>query len=195
MEKSIKSEAPKSGIELISEKQARARAKGRTVSSDAYNNWNNQLGKAAALLLCNSEDDDLRVPVLYELAQAELFGWDMGLFKSMLAKPYRERTLIAGSLIASELDRFIYNDQQRENMDEQQREYDNQMKLKDQIRKAVVLDNEETAVEDLVIITQEYADKLAIGFGLWLNRQPSFETIGVPGKVLLERYKQYILEK
>lgn len=126
MEKSIKSEAPKTGIELISDKQARARAKGRTVESDAYNNWDNQLGKAAALLLSNSENDPSMVPILYEMAQIELFGWDMSLFKEMLSKPYRERTLIAGSLVASELDLFIYNDQQeRENMDDQQREYNN----------------------------------------------------------------------
>ena len=89
----------KSGIELIAEERREQIEKhGRTIEKDVAENDFNQLENAAIMLLggYTYEDELNRTP----------FKWDDKIWEHMLSKPKKERFIIAGALIAAEIDRI-----------------------------------------------------------------------------------------
>ena len=83
------------GIELIAkERQEQIEKHGRTIEQDVQLNTVGQLG-FAVVSLC-SGNFNKQCPV----------GWDKGIWMKMIAKPYAERLVIAGALIAAEIDRL-----------------------------------------------------------------------------------------
>ena len=93
----------KTGIELIAEEREEHFSKhNRTIFGDVLCNPNCQLSFAAALLSCptperySNEENDYACPE----------GWEGGKWEYMIRKPYRERLIIAGALIAAEIDRL-----------------------------------------------------------------------------------------
>lgn len=94
------------GAYLIAKERAEQIYKhGRTVESDSSNNRDHQLSEMA-LNLCwvNEEEKPLSPPV----------GWNYDAWFKMLHKPYRERLIIAGALIAAEIDRVDHDAEARE---------------------------------------------------------------------------------
>lgn len=89
------------GIELIAkERQEQIEKHGRTVQKDVENNYGRELAKGAAVLI----HDDITSP-------RKRFGvmptkWDDEICLKMCNKNYKERLIIAGALIAAELDRI-----------------------------------------------------------------------------------------
>lgn len=93
----------KTGIELIAaERQEQMEKHKRIIARDIKENGNFQLSVAAAILCIVDLD-----PEDYE----ELcpFGWDIDIFTHMCSKPYEERLIIAGALIAAEIDRINFS--------------------------------------------------------------------------------------
>jgi len=92
------------GIQLIEkERQEQIEKHGRDSGHDAQHNDDFQLSHAASWLApeswgCNSADDVIK-------DQCPL-GWDAEIWAKMVRKPYRERLIIAGALIAAEIDRL-----------------------------------------------------------------------------------------
>lgn len=85
------------GIKLIAKERKEQLTKhGRTVQEDVDCNDDNQLPIAAMLLLEGGITTRLQAPS----------EWDDDTWKKMVDKPYRERLIIAGALIAAELDRL-----------------------------------------------------------------------------------------
>jgi len=89
----------KSGTELIAEeRQEQIEKHGRTIVSDKAQNSSYQLSIAASKMLAYpAEAHNVEVPPN---------GWDVDLYKKMREKPYKERLIIAGALIAAEIDRL-----------------------------------------------------------------------------------------
>lgn len=92
----------KTGIELIAEERQEQLSKhNRTVENDVIENNHYQLSEAAGLLCWVNEEDfdndtDGCCPT----------GWDSEIWYKMMIKPYKERLIIAGALIAAEIDRL-----------------------------------------------------------------------------------------
>jgi hypothetical protein len=90
-------EEEQTGIELIAqERKEQIEKHGRTIDNDAFYNNDGQLRQAAASLMGQrqtNEDPD---------------GWDTAIWVRMLKKPLKERLIIAGALIAAEIDRLNY---------------------------------------------------------------------------------------
>lgn len=92
----------KTGIELIQkERQEQLNKHNRTVENDVKENNHYQLSTAAGLLCWVDEEDydndiDGCCPV----------DWDNEIWRHMMQKPYEERLIIAGALIAAEIDRL-----------------------------------------------------------------------------------------
>lgn len=107
----------KTGIQLITkERKEQIEKHGVTILADVINNNGEferdgeafkqpQLAEGARLLLYH--DDDL----VRSFLDADIFiphEWDKERWIKMLNKPYRERLIIAGALIAAEIDRIQY---------------------------------------------------------------------------------------
>lgn len=94
----------KNGIELIAqERQEQIEKHGITLNYDFANNSFRQLSEAARILL---EDPN---HLLYDGDTDQTFapsGWDIEVFNKMRNKSYMERIIIAGALIAAEIDRL-----------------------------------------------------------------------------------------
>lgn len=89
----------KTGIELIiKERKEQIEKHGRTVDLDVLQNARFQLVQAAVQLICFSE------PLMFKAAAP--FGWDKNVYTKMSLKSYKERLIIAGALIAAEIDRI-----------------------------------------------------------------------------------------
>lgn len=85
----------KSGIELIAEERKEQIEKHKcTVEYDVSHNRDNQIIEAANKLLW--EDANYTPPK----------GWDGDLWFKMITKPHKEKLIIAGALIAAEIDRL-----------------------------------------------------------------------------------------
>ena len=109
----------KTGIELIAdERQEQIEKHGRSIEDDVlYNDGKYviegkdfeepQLPNAAGLLLLTDHEDILR-PQLLE-GYFIPYGWNKEIWLKMLNKPYKDRLIIAGALIAAELDRLQYS--------------------------------------------------------------------------------------
>lgn len=93
----------KTGIELIAEERREQIEKhGRTIAMDVSTNTNGQLSEAAAMLAYN-ENNCLD---LDEIAMDHCPDkWDSDLWNKMVHKPYKDRLILAGALIAAEIDR------------------------------------------------------------------------------------------
>lgn len=101
------------GVELIAQERHEQVVKHhRTISDDVKYNSENQLTCAAAVLL--RLDDEFSIVDL--MAQfGKLKGWDLDILRRMDAKPYKERLITAGALIAAELDRIQQVENQQKN--------------------------------------------------------------------------------
>lgn len=92
----------KTGIELIAQERREQLGKHKvTIADDIKLNNHYQLSEAAGLLCYVGEEDfgfdiDACCPV----------DWNQERWRSMMQKPYEERLVIAGALIAAELDRL-----------------------------------------------------------------------------------------
>jgi len=86
------------GIELIAkERQEQIEKHGRTIEYDASQNIDGQLAHAASVLSYPYQyADDIDAP----------YDWDIDLFKKMRNKPRIDQLVIAGALIAAEIDRL-----------------------------------------------------------------------------------------
>ncbi len=85
------------GTELIAMERLQHKMCGRTIKYDHINNADNQLSQAAAALI---EGDVTWMPK----------GWDDDKCKKLMKKPYKERLVMAGALIAAELDRLNFKE-------------------------------------------------------------------------------------
>jgi len=87
------------GIELIAkERQEQIEKHGRTLESDQRQNGSYQLSIAATKILSYPADvHNHNIPPV---------GWDVDIYKKMASKSYKERLIIAGALIAAEIDRI-----------------------------------------------------------------------------------------
>ncbi len=94
----------KSGIELIAKERDEQIIKhGYTPLKDAAHNANEQLSLAAGWL-CYNEQGCADMDEVIEDNCPD--GWSQELWAKMCSKPYRERLIIAGALIAAEIDRI-----------------------------------------------------------------------------------------
>lgn len=90
----------KTGIELIAlERQEQINKHGRSVEFDVEHNPNGELSCGAGIL------SQAFIPKNLPLIPN---GWDERLWDKMLNKSYRKRLIIAGALIAAEIDRIQY---------------------------------------------------------------------------------------
>ena len=88
----------KTGIELITEERKEQIEKhGYTIENDIKTNSDNYQLTYVAQALCRKE---------MHIITATPKGWDYRLFSKMIEKPYKERLIIAGALIAAEIDRI-----------------------------------------------------------------------------------------
>ena len=94
----------KTGIELIAEERREQIEKhGRTVDLDVKHNTSYQLCKGATRITFAPDEEGADL-MTYEIFVPD--GWDKDIWKRMLNKPYKERLIIAGALIAAEIDRL-----------------------------------------------------------------------------------------
>lgn len=108
----------KSGIELITiERQEQIEKHGRTIQRDIDNNSGKyeidgeqfnepQLPHGAQLLLYPDHEELIRPHLLNANVVFIPYGWDKEIWLKMVNKPYKERLIIAGALIAAEIDRL-----------------------------------------------------------------------------------------
>lgn len=90
----------KTGIELIAIERAEQIEKhGRTVSDDVCYNGGGQLAECAEMLLAVEHEEGIDS---HSFPQ----GWDEEACRKMVDKPYKDRLIIAGALIAAEIDRL-----------------------------------------------------------------------------------------
>lgn len=90
----------KTGIELIAEERREQLEKhGRTIEEDVIGNSNGQLVMGAMMLLSVDYEEGID-PESYPL------GWDKDACQKMINKDYEQRLIIAGALIAAEIDRL-----------------------------------------------------------------------------------------
>ena len=93
----------KSGIELIEqERKEQIKKHGKTVISDVRDNSKFQLSQAVEELV-RAIPDKFPEDILPK-------GWNYDIWIKMLNKPYKERLIISGALIAAEIDRLNYLD-------------------------------------------------------------------------------------
>jgi len=88
----------KSGITLILEERVQQLNKHkRSVEDDIKYNCNGELREGAIALICNNGDGDLsKFPL----------KWNDIMCRHLINKPYKERLIITGALIAAEIDRI-----------------------------------------------------------------------------------------
>lgn len=96
----------KTGIELIAQERKEHFKKGRTVELDVFHNPNKELATASCALIRPDLDAEQQGNIRLE-AMPET--WRRGqLTVNMINNHYKERLIIAGALIAAEIDRLLY---------------------------------------------------------------------------------------
>lgn len=102
----------KTGIDIITQERDEHFSKhGYTIEQDAAFNANCELVTMAKVLLAFNDDDR---PHAAMVRGADAPGkWNPVIVANMVRKPYLERLAIAGSFIAAEIDRILYEDGQR----------------------------------------------------------------------------------
>ncbi len=97
----------KTGIELIAEERREQIEKhGRTVELDVQQNADYQLSEAFGALIIHPTEDDMKDVWGDILLKSVPSGWNKAIWEKMAVKPYKERLIIAGALIAAEIDRL-----------------------------------------------------------------------------------------
>ena len=97
----------KTGIELIAEERREQIEKhGYTVLKDVAHNSNEQLSIAAGWLSYNEWGCAEMNDVIHDHCP---HGWSQELWAKMCNKPYKDRLILAGALIAAEIDRLQAN--------------------------------------------------------------------------------------
>lgn len=92
----------KTGIELIAkERQEQIDKHGYLVRDDTFNNDECQLAVAAEMLLASVHEEGIDSKSFPE-------GWNEELCYKILGKSYEEKLIIAGALIAAEIDRLNF---------------------------------------------------------------------------------------
>lgn len=92
----------KTGLELIQqERNEQIHKHNRQVKEDVRLNSNGQLSFAAALL-CAPDPKK----IMLDPSQCLPEGWNLTIWSKMIYKPWKERLIIAGALIAAEIDRI-----------------------------------------------------------------------------------------
>ena len=95
----------KTGIELIAiERTEQIFKHGRTIEKDVKENPNGELSTGASIF-CLPDFGCLEEEDLMDRLPDE---WDRNLCEKIISKPYKERLIIAGALIAAEIDRLNY---------------------------------------------------------------------------------------
>jgi hypothetical protein len=91
------------GLDLIKQERIEQIEKhGRTLERDVKENNHYQLSEAAGLLCAPDPEADFAV----ELHECCPVDWDEAIWVKMMSKPYKDRLVIAGALIAAEIDRI-----------------------------------------------------------------------------------------
>lgn len=94
------------GIELIAfEREEQISKHGYTIEKDVLYNSEFQLTDAAYVL---AQDFPNELKNHYE--NNPPIGWNLNIWKRMINKPYERRLIIAGALIAAEIDRIRLKD-------------------------------------------------------------------------------------
>lgn len=94
----------KTGIELITEeRQEQIQKHNRSIEKGIEQNDNDQLSIGAYMLLAVDYEEGID-PESYP------DGWDKDICDHMISKPYKDRLIIAGALIAAEIDRLQSKD-------------------------------------------------------------------------------------
>jgi len=89
---------PMTGIELITNERLEQKVKhGYSPRNDFENNKSGELVRAAITLLEENKG-------IYNMPE----NWDQEICRKMIEKPYEARLVIAGALIAAEIDRLNY---------------------------------------------------------------------------------------
>lgn len=89
------------GIELISKERLEQLEKHEvSINNDFQFNNNGQLLKAAQRLIVDDK------PLRTVISENPPPNWNKHIWRKMTAKPYKERLIIAGALIAAEIDRL-----------------------------------------------------------------------------------------
>jgi hypothetical protein len=90
------------GIELIAqERRQQIEKHGRTIEKDVDQNDDNQLSMGALMLLSVDYEEGIDSASFPQ-------GWDHDICQHMIGKTYKERLIIAGALIAAEIDRISF---------------------------------------------------------------------------------------
>ncbi len=88
------------GIELIAQERKEQMYKHhRTIADDVKYNTKGQLSVGAGILAQKNIPEHIKDTLIPT-------GWDEKIWNKMLNKPYEQRLIIAGALIAAELDRL-----------------------------------------------------------------------------------------
>ena len=88
------------GIELIAQERLEQQTKhNRSIADDCIYNTQGQLSVAAGILAQKNIPDSIKETLVPK-------GWDGPIWDKMINKSYKERLIIAGALIAAEIDRL-----------------------------------------------------------------------------------------
>jgi hypothetical protein len=94
------------GIELISqERQEHFSKHNRSVEGDKQQNFEYQLADAAGALIAPTPEGMEETYVSINKDYPPI-GWDQETWENLLKKSYKDRLVVAGSLIAAEIDRI-----------------------------------------------------------------------------------------
>ncbi len=104
------------GIELISkEREEQINKHGRTIEYDSKNNMSGQLSQAAGLLTYMFPEEvdggDTDNDNILDFTHCAPEDWDIDLWNKMMNKSYKDRLIIAGAMIAAEIDLLNYTNQ------------------------------------------------------------------------------------
>lgn len=98
-------------LQITEERRQQIERHGRTILSDVKSNDGEQLSQAASFLLSvpnNVINDPNDKAVDQVLLLYKPLGWDNSIWLKMCKKSYKERLVIAGALVAAEIDRISY---------------------------------------------------------------------------------------
>ncbi len=104
----------KNGIELIAaERQEQIEKHSRIIEDDVRYNSHYQLSIGAELLLQILNDVEFEDLENFDEISLPPHGWKKKTWDKMCRKPYKDRLIIAGALIAAEIDRLNYLEQMK----------------------------------------------------------------------------------
>lgn len=100
----------KTGIELIAqERKSQIEKHGLTAEVDAAKNANRQLIEAISLMLPEGDEQDNKIYLKARLDGIPT-GWSPRVWEKMAKKSYLERLVMAGAMLAAEIDRINHSE-------------------------------------------------------------------------------------